>query len=230
MISSIIKGRKQNDAPLVLCIDANEKVGSRCTTSIGSLNANKENSNGRMLHAMLEQAKLFLPATRTDMHTGPGWTWTQGAKLKKNAAEEIAGKSKKHRIDYIALPLTWEASKPTSYVEYSFGDSNSNPDHELLVTEFELETWQSSEQRCRQTKVGRDKAQRYSGCEHGKKRHLTLGKNDMEHTDAPPRGRTRQSTTWYPQMVLPGQAAPEKKGFHNRRNVGHDAEQSHGQG
>ena len=79
--------------PVFLCVDANARLGTRASTSVGSFYPEEENDNGTRFHAVLQSNQLCVPSTFEaciyDMKEEQG-TW-----LAKNGWK---------RIDYIAIP------------------------------------------------------------------------------------------------------------------------------
>ena len=77
--------------PILALLDANARVGSMTSTSIGSFQAQEENIPGTIWHEWLLQEGLTVPQTFESHHTGEGHTWCHPSG------------SASARLDYIAL-------------------------------------------------------------------------------------------------------------------------------
>eukprot|EP00969_Alexandrium_andersonii_P355164 15443781-Alexandrium_andersonii.AAC.1 len=92
----MLKRWRAEQRPVVLCIDANARVGSFADHCIGPHAAEEENEQGAMFHEALLGARMVLPATFS--HFGPletAHTWQ-------------SSEGEKHRLDDIAVPETWK--------------------------------------------------------------------------------------------------------------------------
>ena len=114
--------RKPSDS-VILCIDANAKVGRPSSDRVGSFGAEIRTPNGLALETILHEANLFLPST-TAVQSGPSPTWTSPS-------------GHTSRIDFVAL----------SYTLHEFVDSAwtldldaclLRPDHKAAVVAFTL--------------------------------------------------------------------------------------------
>ena len=114
--------RKPSDS-VILCIDANAKVGRPSSDRVGSFDAEIRTPNGLALETILHEANLLLPST-TAVQSGPSPTWTSPS-------------GHTSRIDFVAL----------SYTLHEFVDSAwtldldaclLRPDHKAAVVAFTL--------------------------------------------------------------------------------------------
>ncbi|CAE7939157.1 Cacna1h, partial [Symbiodinium sp. KB8] len=90
---------------IVLLTDANAKVGSIETPSVGGHHAQEECLVGQVFHEFLCELGCMLPSTQSHCHVGQSWTWLSPGQ------PEV-----KHRIDYVGVPLSWEAFEMHSRV------------------------------------------------------------------------------------------------------------------
>ena len=78
----------------VLLIDANGRVGTECSTAVGSGGfAQEQDDNGRRLHELVLEKGLCLPST-FGPYDPQQYTWVGAA-------------GHRHRIDYVAVPIAW---------------------------------------------------------------------------------------------------------------------------
>ena len=83
---------RKSKAPLILLVDANGRLGSVCTESVGDVEPDIESPNGEELHLFLMEWQLF--AANTFWPLGQGtWQSTRGTQC---------------RSDYVCLPLQWK--------------------------------------------------------------------------------------------------------------------------
>ena len=80
--------------PLLVLADANSRLGCQESPAIGPEGAETETVAGSRFHDFLLLHCLFLPATMSDLHTGPSWTWCSAL-------------GDYHRLDYVAIPQAW---------------------------------------------------------------------------------------------------------------------------
>ena len=67
--------RKCQTAPLVAMIDANGRLGSEESPSVGCEGAEQQCDRGRMLHEWLMETRGCVPATMNERHRGGQATW-----------------------------------------------------------------------------------------------------------------------------------------------------------
>ena len=115
------------DDLIILAGDLNASVGSNPSDSVGNLDAEDEDEPGAMLHGILREFALFLPATWDGIHSGPSHTYHQkrGNKL--------------CRPDYIGLPLSWRFSECHSYTAPEIHAAHSCQDHVATITDVQLQ-------------------------------------------------------------------------------------------
>ena len=83
---------RRTKAPLILLVDANGRLGSICTESVGGAEPDVESPNGEELHLFLTEWQLF--AANTFWPLGQGtWQSTRDSQC---------------RSDYVCLPLQWK--------------------------------------------------------------------------------------------------------------------------
>ena len=94
--------RLVNPKVTLLFADANGRLGSEQSFSVGKMGQETQNSNGGHFHSLLNQLSLVAPQTM--LANGGGWTWT-------------SPHGSHARIDYVAIPkhcfgedpLAWRA-------------------------------------------------------------------------------------------------------------------------
>ena len=106
--------------PIIMGIDANARVGSVCSSAIGSFDADEEDLSGTSLRCLAEKFDLVAPSTFHGHHTGPSVTW-QG-----NAGQKPC------RIDYVLISSSW-ATSARSHVAPEIDITTKHPDHSVLV-------------------------------------------------------------------------------------------------
>ena len=102
--------RRPQGADCIVLADANGHLGSVPTAHVGSLGAESENQEGASFHHFLCQVDCHLPSTFPG-HTGQHWTW------RSPGADATT-----HRIDFVALPLRWQAFVTHSSVWFVWFD------------------------------------------------------------------------------------------------------------
>ena len=84
-------------ADVVLLVDANARLGSALSDSVGPGGFRQdEDEGGALFHRALTELSLFVPAS-FDPPDASAFTWTS-----------VCGR--RHRIDYVAVPAAWRAS------------------------------------------------------------------------------------------------------------------------
>ena len=110
--------KRPESSEIVILMDANSHVGSIPTEALGPHDEETENPAGELCHSFLLDIGCCLPATWSDFHTGESWTWIgPGA----DAA--------KHRLDYIAVPISWKRFGMKSWVWEQFEALQARQDH-----------------------------------------------------------------------------------------------------
>ena len=122
----------------IALIDANAKVGSIPTKSIGSHQADEQNPNGLALHKWLQANDMFLPQTFEQHHSGEAPTWT-------HANGSTA------RIDYIALSMNLATPDVATVVDESIDIQVTREDHKCVVATFQIACTSSHHRNRKQT-------------------------------------------------------------------------------
>ena len=107
--------------PIVMLCDANARVGSELHDGVGPWRAQVQDDAGAALVNFLGEFKLGLPSTFeskvADSSLGEQWhTWTSSA-------------NKRHRIDYVAIPLEWMDHVETHGIVHSVENAILGSDH-----------------------------------------------------------------------------------------------------
>ena len=102
----------------VVLADANAHIGSIPSDYVGTAGAEDENREGCLFQQFLCQVGCFVPSTFGEIHTGAHWTW---------CAPGVDGV--KHRLDYIAVPLSWKSFEQRTQVWYGFESLQTRRDH-----------------------------------------------------------------------------------------------------
>ncbi len=77
---------------LFILADTTAKVGSIQTPFVGGHQADQETTAGELLHELMAEQDLAIPATFAS--TGEGWMWQSNS-------------GRRHRIDYVICPVAW---------------------------------------------------------------------------------------------------------------------------
>ncbi|CAE7556418.1 unnamed protein product, partial [Symbiodinium sp. CCMP2456] len=117
--------RKPAKSEIVLLADANARVGSLPSDSIGGCDHDEESLTGQVLHQFAVDEQLWLPSTFSGCHTGPSPTWVSPA-------------GQAFRIDYIGVPLTWPESSVRTWVWREFESLQVRDDHFPLVLQADF--------------------------------------------------------------------------------------------
>ena len=115
----------KGDAANVMLLDANAKLGSLLSESVGDHQAERECKGGEEMHKRMEETNMCVPATFADCHQGEGKTWrsTRGYMDRK---------------DFVVVPKTWRSRSKTR-VEYGVEWLQENDDHFPSLLEIDLE-------------------------------------------------------------------------------------------
>ena len=115
--------------PLVALLDANARVGSIESPSIGSRHAEEGNSSGAIFHEWLLQEDLILPQTMTSHHEGESAAWWHSS-----------GSSA--RLDYIAVSSSLSSSWIRTRIS-SVDLTMSKRDHAAVELDLMLNVWKA---------------------------------------------------------------------------------------
>ena len=142
----VLKNRKHCKRPVILCIDANSRLGSVLSTAVGAEEEEQECGNGELFHSLLLDMDLFLPST----FWGGGKTW-------KSSRTELLGR--RRRLDFVGLPLDWFHSVLRTYVSTdTVLDIGEREDHRMPVVEVDLTPVKTSSQWKRRPAMGVNRA------------------------------------------------------------------------
>ena len=92
--------------PILARVDANARLGSVCSASVGPLDADCEDSSGQLLREIAEEFNLMTPSTFSQNHTGLSPTCIGNARCEPK------------RIDYVMLPRLWCPAAHTSVASH----------------------------------------------------------------------------------------------------------------
>ena len=109
--------------PIILLCDANAVVGAQTSKHIGDHHAGKEDAKAEPFTAYVAQNDLWLPATFEACQVGQGATWTH-----------TSGSTR--RIDYVGLPLHWDADRCTAWVSTIIDSTILRADHAAVCVEL----------------------------------------------------------------------------------------------
>ena len=112
--------------PMIALLDANARIGSVASNSVGSFQQQTENAAGEAFHHWLADEDLVVPQTFEQTHTGPGHTWT-------HASGATA------RLDYVAISrcITDQCAVRTQIADIDL--SISKQDHNAVQLEVDIE-------------------------------------------------------------------------------------------
>ncbi|CAE7844850.1 unnamed protein product [Symbiodinium necroappetens] len=115
-----VLSRCARDTDVILLADANARVGGLVSDSVSSHGAEEESTTAPDFHQFLAEFSLQLPSTFDECHSGVCHTW-------------VSPTGQCHRIDYIAVPLTWPLSGLSTFVWDTFESLQLRDDHFPLV-------------------------------------------------------------------------------------------------
>ena len=104
------------DWPLLLLADANARTGQHPSKHIGDHAAEEGGEKAEPFEDFVAAADLLLPSTFTDYHQGESATWAHS-------------QGRLSRIDYIGIPLQWQATRIESWVQKDFDTPLPRDDH-----------------------------------------------------------------------------------------------------
>jgi len=109
----------------IVLIDANSRVGSVTSSSIGPHHADAENVKGTHFHSWLVNHAMFLPQTFERCHRGSSSTWTHpgGAQA---------------RLDYIAISTNIGHQAVYTWIATDIDLTVSRPDHACVCADIQL--------------------------------------------------------------------------------------------
>ena len=113
---------------LCVLMDANSRVGSPTSTSIGSHQADDENRKGSFLHSWLLHHDLYLPQTFAECHSGDGSTWTHP-------------KGASARIDYVAVSSNLTSDQVRTWISTEIDLTSNRADHACVCADVTLDVF-----------------------------------------------------------------------------------------
>ncbi|CAE7500106.1 hypothetical protein AK812_SmicGene41735 [Symbiodinium microadriaticum] len=119
-------GNFPHDDGWMLLLDANCRVGSVNSSSIGEWQPDVEDDGGEYFHALLVSLQDWLPCTFEATMHGAGGT------LLQRSSGEL------QRCDFVAVPLSWQEFETCAWVEPRITAGHSSPDHFAAVTQCRL--------------------------------------------------------------------------------------------
>ena len=122
--------RPLHSLPVFVLMDANSRVGSITSQSIGDCHPVQENIGGHELHHWLMRHDLWLPSTFPHCHQGSSDTWQHATGTRS-------------RIDYIATSSQFKDQQITTWVEDAIDVELQRPDHFPLRMDIQL--WKPDE-------------------------------------------------------------------------------------
>ena len=113
-------------ASWIIGADANVRVGSVCSSSVGDFQCDAEDPPGECFRQLALSLSTFVPSTFEWAMEGPGGTLVQ----KRNSALS--------QSDYICIPLLWKAAKVRASVSTGIHAGNAGVDHFAVVAHVEF--------------------------------------------------------------------------------------------
>ena len=113
-------------APWVLLLDANARVGSETSRSVGQWEADPQDLNGECFHHLLSFLSSWLPATFEGCAVGEGGTLYQ----RRSGVLD--------RSDYVGIPFTWSSGRCQAWVDPTISSGHSCIDHFAAVVSVQL--------------------------------------------------------------------------------------------
>ena len=111
----------------IVLADANCRLGSLPSDSIGSWARDDEDLSGMYLHTLMERLRLFVPTTFEDHTSGP-----PGTVYMKRSSMLARG-------DYVGLPLDWKTQQVHAYTAPSVSSGHQVLDHIAVVAQARVE-------------------------------------------------------------------------------------------
>ena len=119
-------GTCQNASKWIFLMDANARVGSVCSDSIGDFEFDEEDIGGESLHCLLQSLQLFMPCTFLEYVWGSSQTLVQKRNLEWS------------RSDYIAIPAEFKNSSISAWTDHSVSAGHGIVDHVALMTQIDF--------------------------------------------------------------------------------------------
>ena len=113
---------------IISALDANAKVGGRCSEHIGECQQEGENIPGEAFHQYLTSTQQWAPATFEQCQEGQGYTITY-----PNGTQS--------RLDYVCIPVAWGRCRVTNRVRDDLSNRTTLYDHRPV--ECTVQGWTS---------------------------------------------------------------------------------------
>ncbi|CAE7680575.1 unnamed protein product, partial [Symbiodinium sp. CCMP2456] len=110
----------------LLMLDANARLGSRVTSSVGSHQADEEDMSGDLFQTLLSNLNVWLPSTFFDSMWGEGGTLLQ----KRSGAFD--------RSDYVGVPADWRDCDCRAWTEPRVTSGHACVDHIAAIVQTVL--------------------------------------------------------------------------------------------
>ncbi|CAE7470207.1 unnamed protein product [Symbiodinium sp. CCMP2592] len=112
--------RRPDGSDFLILVDANARLGSAVSDSVGDHDGEEEQEAGSLFHTFVIQLGGYVPATFSAHHQGPSTTWRSA----------LGGR---HRIDYIVTPQAWSTYGLTTSVLQNFEALQLREDHKPVA-------------------------------------------------------------------------------------------------
>eukprot|EP00435_Cladocopium_sp_Y103_P042722 s918_g11.t2 len=116
---------KYADWERILLVDANARVGSIPSDSVGTWQAEADTDKSMHFLDYLHEQALWLPATFETCQIGPGGTW-----LHNNGCWL--------RNDFVGIPYSWKSGEVKAYVSTDIDLSTVKEDHAVAILEVKV--------------------------------------------------------------------------------------------
>lgn len=107
--------------PKFVLVDANARIGSEVTRSVGDHQPDDQDPSGEAFHEYMLSQRLWAPATFEECHSGPGGTW-------RHPRTEKWG-----RGDYVCLPSDVLFTRCTAQIDTAIDLSLRKEDHRVAA-------------------------------------------------------------------------------------------------
>ena len=114
--AAIVLRRRTCGIPVVVLVDANARLGSTGSESVGTCCAQAEDPPGEFFHQFMHDTASCVPSTFEQYHVGGSNTWRSSAGYD-------------HRLDYVVVPKSWRDRSMRSFVCHDIDLSTRRDDH-----------------------------------------------------------------------------------------------------
>ena len=108
----------------IFLLDANCRLGSVVSESVGDWQADDEDDGGALFHSLLLRLQVWLPSTFASSMSGPGGTFLQ----------KMSGELQ--RCDFVGVPFSWHAA--AARIDACITSGHAVPDHFAAVVRCRL--------------------------------------------------------------------------------------------